>query len=103
MTGNLDIAQDYNNNFVQITQFSDRLLEEAVANMNNGVTVEDLQKFINLITNAYAAKGVHERTRGNLNHQKSDCILGVGIVSAMEDVVLGVVSLNAQQDQGLSL
>ena len=101
--GDIDIAQEYNNNFAQITDLSDRLLGEAVANMNNGVTVEDLQKFINLITNAYAAKGVHERTRGNLNHQKNNCEMMVGIVSAMEDVLEGIVSFNTQQDHGLSL
>lgn len=71
-----DIKQDINeNNCRQLTQEMDRLINQVVANMGNDITAADLRNFINFSFNAEALSGLHDITKGALNHKSCDANL----------------------------
>lgn len=77
-----DIDQDIDQNkCLQITQTMDGILNQVVNKMNNGVTVKDLQRVINISTTAYSMKAMDNLAAHALNH--NTCNINLGIVSAM--------------------
>ena len=65
-----DIKQDINeNNCLQLTQEMDRIVNQIVANMGNDITAADVRNFINFSFNAEALSGLHDITKGALNHK----------------------------------
>ncbi len=65
-----DIKDDINaNNCLQLTQEMDRIVNQVVANMGNNITAADLRNFINFSFNAEALSGLHDITKGALNHK----------------------------------
>lgn len=71
-----DIKQDINeNNCLQLTQEMDRIVNQIVANMNNDITAADVRNFINFSFNAEALSGLHDITKGALNHKSCDANL----------------------------
>ncbi len=65
-----DLKDDINaNNCRQLTQEMDRIINQIVANMGNDITAADLRNFINFSFNAEALSGLHDITKGALNHK----------------------------------
>jgi hypothetical protein len=80
-----DIKQDINeNNCRQLTQEMDHLINQVVANMGNDITVADLRNFINFSFNAEALSGLHDITKGALNHKS--CNANLNNVQEMRDL-----------------
>ena len=103
----IDLNEVYNtNNFSPITQFSDRLLEEAANSINQkqgyDITAADLRAVVNLNLTSHALRGMHARVRNNLKH--NNCvILGNYVANAMDKVMYNTNTLSTQQDQELGL
>lgn len=103
----IDLNEAYNtNNFSPITQFSERLLEEAADNINQkqgyDITATDLRTVVNLNLTSHSLRGMHARVRNNLKH--NNCVLlNNHVANAMGKVMWNTTSLSTQQDQGLSL
>ncbi len=71
-----DLKDDINaNNCRQLTQEMDRIINQIVANMGNDITAADLRNFINFSFNAEALSGLHDITKGALNHKSCDANL----------------------------
>lgn len=80
-----DIKQDINeNNCRQLTQEMDRIVNQVVANMGNDITAADLRNFINFSFNAEALSGLHDITKGALNHKS--CNANLNNVQEMRDL-----------------
>ncbi|MBO5824985.1 MAG: hypothetical protein J6R03_00005 [Treponema sp.] len=80
-----DIKQDINtNNCMQLTQEMDRIINQVVQKMSNGITAADLRNFINFTFNTKALAGLHEVTMGALNHKSCDA--GLNNVQEMRKV-----------------
>ena len=77
-----DINQDIDQNKCsQITQTMDNLLNQVVNKMNNGITVNDLQRVINISTTANSLAAMDDLSAHALDHDS--CSINLGIVSAM--------------------
>lgn len=96
-------GMEYDSAFLtQVTNLSDRLLRDAVQNMNNAgknVTVQDIQKVMNITFNAHSIHGMDARTKGNLQH---GCNMGLSDVWAMQEAIRQYQTLSVQY-QGLSM
>lgn len=80
-----DIKQDINeNNCRQLTQEMDRIVNQVVANMGNDITAADLRNFINFSFNTKALAGIHDVTKGALNHKS--CGANLNNVQEMRDL-----------------
>ena len=94
-----DIDQDIDQNkCLQITQTMDDILNQVVNNMNNGVTVKDLQHVINISTTADSLTAMENLAAHALDHDS--CGINLGIVSAMYEVANEMFE---QEQQNLSL
>lgn len=71
-----DIKDDINvNNCLQLTQEMDRIINQIMQKMGNDITAADLRNFINFSFNAEALSGLHDITKGALNHKSCDANL----------------------------
>lgn len=93
-----DINQDIDQNkCLKITQTMDNLLEQAVNNMDDGVTVKDLQHVINISTTANSLAAMDDLSAHALDHDS--CSINLGIVSAMYEIA---EEMFEQEQQNLS-
>lgn len=80
-----DIKDDINaNNCLQLTQEMDRIINQIMQKMGNDITAADLHNFINFSFNAEALSGLHDITKGALNHKSCDA--GLNNVQEMRKV-----------------
>lgn len=80
-----DINQDIDQqNCQQTTNEMDRLLNKAVKNMGNDVTVRDLQQVINIATTANSLGAMHDLSTSALKH--TSCSAENNIIDAMEEL-----------------
>lgn len=93
-----DINQDIDQSkCLRITQTMDNLLNQVVNKMNNGITVNDLQRVINISTTANSLAAMDDLSAHALDHDS--CGINLGIVSAMYELANEMFK---QEQQNLS-
>lgn len=94
-----DLNQDIDQqNCQQTTDEIDRLLNKAVKNMGNDVTVRDLQQVINIAMTSNSLAAMHDRSTSALKH--TSCSAEINIVKRMQEVKEEMYQ--AEQQQGMS-
>ena len=94
-----DLNQDIDQqNCQQTTNEMDRLLNKAVKNMGNDVTVRDLQQVINIAMTSNSLAAMHDISASALKH--TSCGAEINIVKRMEEVKEEMYQ--AEQQQGMS-
>lgn len=94
-----DLNQDIDQqNCQQTTNEMDRLLNKAVKNMGNDVTVRDLQQVINIAMTSNSLAAMHDISASALKH--TSCGAEINIVKRMQEVKEEMYQ--AEQQQGMS-
>lgn len=94
-----DLNQDIDQqNCQQTTDEIDRLLNKAVKNMGNDVTVRDLQQVINIAMTSNSLAAMHDLSTSALKH--TSCSAEINIVKRMQEVKEEMYQ--AEQQQGMS-
>ena len=100
----IDLEQEYNtNNFQNVTNLMDTILDTAVNNMNQGVNmkVEDLRQLINLSITTNSLAAMHDVTKYNLQHNR--CSMSLGIDVAIDDAITEAKTTQQSQSQEMGL
>ena len=92
---NIDLEQEYGaNNFANITNLLDSLIDTATTNMNQSASLglngelesQDLRQIVNLTIANESLSALHDRTANNLKH--NSCVMQKNvIVNTMENTV----------------
>ena len=104
---NIDLEQEYGaNNFANITNLLDSLIDTAITNMNQSASLglngelesQDLRQIVNLTTANESLSALHDRTANNLKH--NSCVMQEDVIETTMTVT--IEDLSKTQSQSMS-